>query len=168
MGTAYLSMGSNLGDRMDYLRRGVAGLAAAPGVKIREISSIFETTPVGLTDQPDYLNLVVAVETRLEPHELLRTCQAIEAENGRERFVRWGPRTLDIDLLLYDGVRLKTKELEIPHPRMHERAFVLVPLLEVEPEVTLDGEPAKTWLERIEGDEGQEVRYFASTRGWVT
>jgi len=164
--TAYLSMGSNLGDRLELLRSGVKGLAATPGVRVVKLSSIYETTPVGVTGQPDYLNLVAAIETELTPYELLRTCLAIEKENGRERSVRWGPRTLDLDILLYDDVHMETDDLVIPHPRMKERAFVLVPLLEIEPEIVVLGQPASDWLDQIP-DKGQKVRYFASTRGWI-
>jgi 2-amino-4-hydroxy-6-hydroxymethyldihydropteridine pyrophosphokinase len=164
--TAYLSMGSNLGDRLAFLRSGVKGLVAAPGVRVVKLSSIYETTPVGVTGQPDYLNLVAAIETGLTPHELLSTCLAIEKENGRERSVRWGARTLDLDILLYDDVQMETDDLVIPHPRMKERAFVLVPLLEIEPEIVVLGQPASVWLKQIP-DKGQEVRYFASTHEWI-
>lgn len=167
MRTAYLSLGSNLGDRMEYLRRGVAGLHAMPGVRVVRLSSVYETEPVGVEGQPPYLNLVAVVSTRLDPHALLAACQTVESANGRVRTVRWGARTLDIDLLLYEGVELDTPELAIPHPRMHERAFVLMPLIEVAPDIALLGKPASEWLQQVRGREGQSVEWSASTKNWL-
>ena len=128
--TAYIALGTNLGDRLANLRFGVLNL---PGV--RAMSSIYETDPVGGPDnQGAYLNMVAEVETRLDPFALLNVCRRIELGAGRVRTVRWGPRTLDLDVLLYGDTRIESDELTIPHPRMWERRFVLAPLAEIAPQ----------------------------------
>jgi 2-amino-4-hydroxy-6-hydroxymethyldihydropteridine diphosphokinase len=132
---AYIALGSNLGDRLGYLQLGVDALARVPGVVVRAVSRVYETEPVGGPRQDAYLNAVVAIETDLEPHELLRRCQHVEELAARERKERWGPRTLDVDILLMDGVRCDTEDLTIPHPRMWERGFVLAPLRDVAPDL---------------------------------
>jgi 2-amino-4-hydroxy-6-hydroxymethyldihydropteridine diphosphokinase len=131
---AYAALGANLGDREASLREAIRRLGDVAGVDVRRISHIYETDPVGYTDQPAFLNMAVALETSLAPLELLRAMLAIEKEMGRVRDIRWGPRVIDLDLLLYDGVKMNTDELTLPHPRMGERAFVLVPLRDVWPE----------------------------------
>jgi 2-amino-4-hydroxy-6-hydroxymethyldihydropteridine diphosphokinase len=130
---AYVGLGSNLGDRGRTLREAVDRLAATPGVEVVAVSSLRETDPVGpVTDQPRFLNGAVAVETSLGARALLDRLLAIEAELGRTREgPRGGPRTLDLDLLLYGDERLDEPGLEVPHPRLHERAFVLEPLAEL-------------------------------------
>jgi 2-amino-4-hydroxy-6-hydroxymethyldihydropteridine diphosphokinase len=128
--TAYVALGSNLGDRLGYLRRAVGALRAAGGIEVAGVSSVYETDPVG-PPQPEYLNAVVRIETELVPHDLLRALKGIERELGRTPSERWGPREIDLDLLLYGEERLDTDELVVPHPRMAERAFVLVPLGEL-------------------------------------
>jgi len=131
---AYFGIGSNLGDRLGFLQLAVDELAAADGVRVVAVSPVYETDPVGGPDQPDYLNAVVAVDTALTARELLRIAQAVEAEAERVRTVRWGPRTLDVDLLLVGDERIDEPELVVPHPRMAERAFVVVPLADLDPE----------------------------------
>lgn len=128
MTRAFLGLGSNLGDRREHLR---AAIASLPGVTA--MSDLYETDPVGGPSQGRYLNLVVEIETDLEPHALLGVCHRIESAAGRVRDVRWGPRTLDVDILWIDGVVVDTPDLQIPHPRMHERRFVLEPLSELDP-----------------------------------
>ncbi len=130
---AYLGIGSNLGERLGYLQLAVDHLAATDGVTVVGVSPVYETAPVGGPDQPDYLNAVVALDTALDPHELLRIAQGIEAEGERVRTVRWGPRTLDVDVLLVGDERVDTPDLVVPHPRMAERAFVVVPLADLDP-----------------------------------
>lgn len=132
MATAYLSLGSNLGDRLAMLAEAVRRLGTQ-AVRVTGVSSVYETAPWGKTDQPAFLNLVVELETDLDPHSLLRHILAVEQSLGRVRLERWGPRTVDIDILLYDDEQIATPDLEIPHPRMADRAFVLVPLLEIAP-----------------------------------
>ncbi|MBD7909497.1 2-amino-4-hydroxy-6-hydroxymethyldihydropteridine diphosphokinase [Sporosarcina gallistercoris] len=134
MNTAFISIGTNMGDREEFLKLAVTTLCATDGIASVETSSIYETAPVGVTDQPDFLNMVVRVETVLESLELLAECQRIEMELGRVRTIRWGPRTADLDILLYNSDRIESETLSVPHPRMRERAFVLIPLTELAPE----------------------------------
>jgi len=132
---AYIALGSNLGDRLGYLQLGVDALARESGVVVLAVSRVYETAPVGGPPQDAYLNAVVAIETTLEPGELLHSCQHVEELAARERKERWGPRTLDVDILLIDGVRADTEDLTLPHPRMWERGFVLAPLRDVAPDL---------------------------------
>jgi 2-amino-4-hydroxy-6-hydroxymethyldihydropteridine diphosphokinase len=132
---AYLALGSNLGDRQAHLRLGVDALARVPGVEVLAISRVYETAPVGGPPQDQYLNAVVAIETNLEPIPFLRRCQAIEELAQRERAERWGPRTLDVDILLMGDCVMDVDDLTIPHPRMWERGFVLAPLRDVAPDL---------------------------------
>ncbi len=127
----YLGLGSNLGDRDANLRAALTALA--PAVRVSRLSSVYETAPMHLLEQPDFHNLVCEGETALAPQELLRTLKAIERALGRTPGPRYGPRLIDIDILLYDDLTLETPDLCIPHPRMVERAFVLVPLVEIAP-----------------------------------
>lgn len=131
---AYLSLGSNLGDREAHLRAALHKLPS-DGVILRRISSVYETAPVDLTEQPDFLNLVAEVETALSPAKLLAHVQSIERELGRERTVAKGPRTVDIDILLYGRVVVDSVDLQVPHPRMHLRRFVLEPMAELAPQL---------------------------------
>ncbi len=133
MRRAHLGVGSNLGERLAYLQLAVDELAKADGVTVVGVSPVYETAPVGGPEQPDYLNAVVAVDTTLTARELLRVAQGIEAEAERVRTVRWGPRTLDVDLLLVGDERIDDPDLVVPHPRMTERAFVMVPLADLDP-----------------------------------
>ena len=128
---AFLSLGSNMGDRPTMLAAACDALAALPGTVVVAASGVYETAPHEYCDQPDFLNQVVCVDTALEPHDLLTQCQRIENEHGRVRGLRFGPRTLDIDILLYQDVEIGEPDLMLPHPRMLSRAFVLVPLAEV-------------------------------------
>jgi len=134
---AYLGLGSNLGDRLANLRRAV-GLLDREGVTVVRTSRVYETAPVG-PPQPEYLNAVVEVATDLGPHDLLRVCLGIEERMGRVRVERWGARVVDIDLLTYGRERIEDPDLVVPHPRMHERAFALVPLLELDADPPLPG-----------------------------
>jgi 2-amino-4-hydroxy-6-hydroxymethyldihydropteridine diphosphokinase len=128
---AFIGAGANLGDRAATLAGAVARLKAWNGVLTAASSSVYATKPVGVVDQPMFLNLVIGVETTLTPEELLRALLEIEREFGRVRAGRWGPRTLDLDLLVFEGETRATPDLELPHPRMLERSFVTVPLREL-------------------------------------
>lgn len=132
---AYLGLGSNLGDRAAHLQGAVHGLAATDGITVVAVSSVYETEPVGGPDQPDYLNAVVAVDTDLTARQLLEVAQRLEGEAGRdrEREERWGPRTLDVDVLLVGDEHVEEADLVVPHPRLFERAFVMVPLADLDP-----------------------------------
>ena len=133
MSRAYLALGSNLGDRVANLQFAVDALGSAEGVEVLDVSRVYETEPVGGPPQDAYLNAVVAIETSLAPRALLALGQQIERDAHRVRAERWGPRTLDVDLLLYDDVRLDEPDLIVPHPRMWERGFVMAPLRDVAP-----------------------------------
>jgi 2-amino-4-hydroxy-6-hydroxymethyldihydropteridine diphosphokinase len=135
--TAYLALGSNLGDRLQHLQRAVDLLGDEEGIRVVASSRVWETDPVGGPPQPRYLNAVVRVETDLEPRELLAACQRVESALGRVRIERWGPRTIDVDVLTYDDRIVDEPDLQVPHPRIAERAFVLAPLLELEPDPAL-------------------------------
>jgi 2-amino-4-hydroxy-6-hydroxymethyldihydropteridine diphosphokinase len=139
---AYLGIGSNLGDRLAYLQLAVDELGTTAGIVVVGVSPVYETAPVGGPEQPDYLNAVVAVDTVLTARELLGVAQGIEAAAERVRTVRWGPRTLDVDVLLVGDERVDDPDLVVPHPRLAERAFVVVPLAELDP----------AWRTRIPAD----------------
>jgi 2-amino-4-hydroxy-6-hydroxymethyldihydropteridine diphosphokinase len=130
---AYLGIGANLGDRVARLQGAVDGLVATPDVTVIAVSPVYETAPVGGPPQPDYLNAVVAVETTLSPRGLLGVANRLEAEADRVREEHWGPRTLDVDVLLVGDLTVAEPDLVVPHPRMTERAFVLVPLADLDP-----------------------------------
>jgi 2-amino-4-hydroxy-6-hydroxymethyldihydropteridine diphosphokinase len=130
---AYLGIGSNLGDRAAHLQAAVDGLAATPGISVVAVSPVYETAPVGGPPQDDYLNAVVAVDTALAPRALLEAGQRLEAAAHRVRRERWGPRTLDVDVLLVGDDEVHEPDLEVPHPRMAEREFVLAPLADLDP-----------------------------------
>ena len=135
--TCYLSLGSNLGARAENLLTALRRLGSLAGVRIERLSSLYDTTPVGVTEQPRFLNMVAELRVQLPARELLAACQRIERELGRDRQQRWGPRTLDLDLLLYGKARSDDPQLVLPHPRMTERQFVLVPLTEIAPDLVL-------------------------------
>lgn len=137
MTAVYLGLGSNLGDRPGNLKRALEALARK--VKVVRVSSIYETEPVGFLSQPRFLNAVCKVETGLKPLELLRFVKNTETELGRRQSFRDAPREIDIDILLYGSVVMDTPELTVPHPRMTERAFVLVPLVEIAPDAVHPG-----------------------------
>lgn len=136
MNVAYLSIGTNLGEREENLAYAVELLRKE--VNVTAVSSIYETAPVGVTDQPAFLNICVALETELEAHALLNVCQQIEQELGRVRLYRWGPRSIDLDILLFNHENIETESLLVPHPRMFERSFVIAPLVEIAPHVLND------------------------------
>ena len=133
MHRAYLALGSNLGDRRAHLQHAVDALAARGDTEVVGMSKVYATAPVGGPEQGEYLNAVVTIDTSCSPHELLDIAHEIEQSADRVRTERWGPRTLDVDVLLYDDLTLDDADLTIPHPRMFERDFVLVPLRDVAP-----------------------------------
>lgn len=139
MTKAIIALGTNIEPREKYFIQALEMLTEHVDITILNTSSIYETDPVGYEDQPDFLNMVIEVDTALKPMELLRYLQSIEERLGRERMIRFGPRTIDLDILLYNQENIKMEHLEVPHPRMHERAFVLVPLAEIAPEHVVPG-----------------------------
>lgn len=163
---AWLGLGSNLGDREGNLRRALESLSAAGDVEIIRVSSVYETAPVGMTEQPDFLNLVAGVRTALDPHALLRRCLEVEDALGRVREERWGPRLIDVDVLLYEDEVVDTQELVLPHPEMLRRAFVLAPLLELEPGLRMpDGSPASDALDALGEEDRAGVVKWGDTEG---
>jgi 2-amino-4-hydroxy-6-hydroxymethyldihydropteridine diphosphokinase len=131
---AYIGLGSNLGERHENIREALKLLEASGTVRVLKVSSSYETAPVGYTEQGMFINACAEIETSLTPAELLALCQETESRLGRVRSIKWGPRTIDLDILLYGETVIDTPELKVPHPLMHERDFVLVPLCEIAPD----------------------------------
>jgi 2-amino-4-hydroxy-6-hydroxymethyldihydropteridine diphosphokinase len=136
---AFLGLGSNVGDRLAYLRDAVRLLDDEDGIRVVRCSRIWETAPIGGPPQPDFLNAVIEVDLDRTPRELLAAAHRVEAALGRVREIRWGPRTIDVDVLLIGDRTIDEPDLVVPHPRIAERAFVLLPLLELEPDLALPG-----------------------------
>jgi len=128
---AYIAIGSNIGERYENMKQAITHLDTHDEIEVEQESDVYETDPVGYTDQPQFLNMVIRVKTTLKPEALLKEQLRIELLLGRKREIRFGPRTIDLDLLIYDNVSMETELLILPHPRMMERAFVLVPLFDV-------------------------------------
>ncbi len=132
--TAYIGLGGNLADPLEHVRSARLAIIAIPGIRELDFSGLYRSAPMGPAGQPDYVNAVMAVETTLAPHELLKALQAIESSHGRIRTgQRWGPRTLDLDILLYGGEQITDESLTVPHPGIAEREFVLYPLAAIAP-----------------------------------
>lgn len=154
---AYISLGTNMGDREANIHNAIQELKDHKLITIEEISSIYETDPVGYLDQDPFLNLVVKISTNLNPIELLEVTQMIEKNLGRIRDIRWGPRTIDLDILLYNQENIEAEHLRIPHPRMFERSFVLIPLKEINPSYRVDNklledEGVRLWKQKNGGE----------------
>ena len=150
MTRAYLGLGSNVGDKPAMIAGAVTRLAATPGIRVVARSSDYRTPPWGDTDQDWFLNAAVAVDTELSPHALLDACLAIEADLGRVRERRWGPRRIDIDVLHYAGAAVSDERLVLPHRFVRERAFVLVPLAEIAPDLVLGDETVTEALAHLD------------------
>ena len=157
MHTAYLGLGSNIGERELQLEQAVTFLNSEEGIKVTQVSPIYETKPVGYTEQPDFLNMCIEISTELEALDLLKVCMMVEQQLHRVRNERWGPRTIDIDILLYDQSVIQSPDLEVPHPRMTERAFVMVPLNDIASNVV---EPiSKKYIWELLSNDEQVVKY---------
>lgn len=155
----YIALGSNMGDRELHLYSAVKEISSHEEVMLETFSSIYETDPVGFEDQDKFLNMVVKVKTKLGPSELLRFLQEVELMYGRERKIKWGPRTLDLDILLYNQENIETERLIIPHPRMTQRAFVLLPLIEIDKNIQIPSieTPVNTLINELQDREGVRV-----------
>jgi 2-amino-4-hydroxy-6-hydroxymethyldihydropteridine diphosphokinase len=162
MTTAIVGLGGNIGDSRNLMRSAIALLAAHPGIVVRAISALYRTAPWGKTDQPAFLNAAARLETTLSCRELLESILRIERELGRERGERWGPRTLDLDILLFGDAEVDEPGLHVPHPRLAERAFALQPLVDVAPDAAFAGRRAADWL--ADADRAGLVRL--DTPGW--
>ncbi len=147
---AFLSLGSNMGDRLEYLSKAIDKIAEIQGCNILNKSRVYETEPWGYENQEAFLNLCISVETYLSPYELLESLQTIELELDRVRKIHWGPRTIDIDILLFDDIICEDDKLTIPHPRMRERAFVLIPLYDIEKNLIIDGIKLEDLINKID------------------
>ncbi|GJE60311.1 2-amino-4-hydroxy-6-hydroxymethyldihydropteridine diphosphokinase [Methylobacterium trifolii] len=150
MSRAYLGLGSNVGDKAAMLRAAVEGLAATPGIRVVARSSDYRTPPWGDTDQDWFLNAALGIETTLSPHALLDACLGVEQALGRIRERRWGPRVIDIDVLSYAGAEVSDERLVLPHRYVRERAFVLVPLAEIAPDLVVGGETVSEALAKLD------------------
>jgi len=161
--TAFLSLGGNLGDPARTMAAALRLLDADPSTRVAAVSSLYRTPPWGKTDQPDFLNAAARLETTRAPRDLLGLCLDVERRLKRERRERWGPRLVDLDILLFQGEVVHEPGLEIPHPRMLERAFVLVPLAEIAPDLEIAGEGVSTHLARVDGG---GIQRLAGGDGW--
>lgn len=158
MSHIYLALGSNIEPRETYLAKALDALNAYQQITIVKKSSVYKTAPVGYTDQADFLNMVVEVDTSLLPLALLDVCQAIEKQLGRKRDIRFGPRTIDLDILMYNQENRETERLTLPHPRMLERAFVLIPLGEIAPELIIPATGDKRVQDYIEALPERDIK----------
>lgn len=172
MHLAYIGFGSNIGDRLTYIQNAICSLSESDGIVLQEISSLYETEPVGSIAQDRFLNGVAAIQTDYTPHYLLQLLKDIEKSVGRQHRKRWGPREIDIDILIYSNIRINTPELVLPHPEMHIRRFVLVPFAEITPDVIhpVFNVSIQTLLERLADDKSVEkyregsLKYVLSTK----
>jgi len=163
--TAFIALGSNIGNRYDNLVNAINQLVSYPVIRLVNISSVYETDPVGYVDQDLFLNMVIKVQTSLSALELLDLCLKIEVELGRKREIKWGPRTIDLDILTFNQENIESEKLHVPHPRMLERAFVLVPLVEIDENLRLPGvdKPLNILLDELPDKEG--VRLWKRKNG---
>jgi len=158
---AWIGLGSNLGNPGGQLKKALLQLGGTPGIELRKISGFYRSAPWGKLDQDDFFNAVAMVETELQPGELLEVLLQIEQQLGRDRSAgRWGPRCIDLDLLTYDDLVMKSPGLELPHPRMHLRAFVLRPVLELDPDFMIAGK--RSAKECLSGLNDQEIEYIGT------
>jgi 2-amino-4-hydroxy-6-hydroxymethyldihydropteridine diphosphokinase len=147
---ATLALGSNLGDRVGNIEEAIARLTADGAVELGARSRLYRTAPWGVTDQDWFVNACIAIKTSLSPRELLRRCQAVENGMGRVRTKRWGPRNIDVDILTFGTLNVDEADLRIPHPLIAERAFVLIPLRDIAPDLRIDGQAIETLLGRLD------------------
>lgn len=150
MTVAVLGLGGNVGDSRKLIAGAIQRLAANSRIEIEDVSALYRTPPWGKTDQPPFLNAAARIETSLQPRTLLNAVLDVERDLGRERTERWGPRTIDIDILIFGSVEVDEPWLHIPHPRLTERAFALVPLIDVLPDAMIGGRTANEWLKRVD------------------
>lgn len=162
---AYIGLGSNLGNPEQQIRQAVIALKQLPDSQFQSLSNLYQSLPVGPQDQPEFLNAVALIQTSLKPEQLLDELQSIEHRQLRERTIRWGPRTIDLDILLYGQLIMKTARLEIPHPEICHRLFVLRPLLDISPELALpDGQRLSKLLQiQKEG----HIKHFTSGEAFL-
>ncbi|WP_042275179.1 2-amino-4-hydroxy-6-hydroxymethyldihydropteridine diphosphokinase [[Clostridium] dakarense] len=160
MNKAYLGLGTNMGDRLDYINSACEILSNNNNIKITNKSKLYETKAWGYTDQADFLNLCLEIETSLDKYELLKICQDVEQKLNRERIIRWGPRTIDVDILFFNDIILNNENLSLPHPRISERAFVLIPLMDLNQSLLIKGKVISEYLNSLTNEERDEVKEY--------
>jgi 2-amino-4-hydroxy-6-hydroxymethyldihydropteridine diphosphokinase len=165
MNQAFISLGSNIGDRFEFLKEALKTLESSYPIEVVNVSSIYETDPVGYADQDLFLNMAAKLKTELSANELLEACLETEKELGRKREIHWGPRTIDLDILLFNDENIISERLVIPHPRMFERSFVIIPLLEISPDavITSLNKPLSKVADELPDKEG--VRLWKEKNG---
>ncbi|MDV2583228.1 2-amino-4-hydroxy-6-hydroxymethyldihydropteridine diphosphokinase [Alkalibacillus haloalkaliphilus] len=156
----YIALGSNIEPREQYLNKAIETLDSLNELNIIDTSPVYQTKPVGYTKQGQFLNMVVLAETDLSPEQLLKETQSVEKELGRERDIRFGPRTIDLDILMFGDQTIQLDHLTVPHPRMVERAFVLVPLKDLNPQLHIEGTSVQTYIERLDETEIEGVELY--------
>ena len=160
MNKSYLGLGTNMGDRDKYLSDACVLLNNHEKINITKKSKIYETKAWGYTEQADFLNVCLEVDTSLNEYELLSVCQEVEQKLDRKRIIRWGPRTIDVDILFFNDIVLNDENLLIPHPRIKERAFVLIPLMDLNSKLSIDGKTIDVHLNSLTKKERDEVKEF--------
>lgn len=160
MNKAYLGLGTNMGDRLDYINSACKILSNNNNIDITNKSKLYETKAWGYTDQADFLNLCLEIETSLDEYELLKVCQEVEQQLNRERIIRWGPRTIDVDILFFNDIILDNENLSLPHPRISERAFVLIPLMDLNQNLLIKDKVISEYLNSLTNEERDEVKEY--------
>ncbi|MGB7605324.1 MAG: 2-amino-4-hydroxy-6-hydroxymethyldihydropteridine diphosphokinase [Lutisporaceae bacterium] len=159
MPKAYLGLGGNVGNRKSNINEAIRLLESHSEIRVCKRSADYETAPVGYEQQEWFLNVVVEIETTLPPYELLTLCNDVEQQLKRVRLIRWGPRTIDIDILIYEGFESKEDRLIVPHPRMTERAFVIIPLMEIAPNLHINGRDIKEIAKDLYNQKIRKLEY---------
>lgn len=162
MNRVYLGLGTNMGDRLEYLHGACEILNKNDYINITKKSKIYETKAWGYTDQADFLNMCLEIETTLDTYELLGICQKVEQKLNRERIIRWGPRTIDVDILFFNDIILDDENLSIPHPRISERAFVLIPLMDLNSDLKIKETTIENYLNSLTCEEREQVKEYVS------
>ncbi|MCR8744993.1 2-amino-4-hydroxy-6-hydroxymethyldihydropteridine diphosphokinase [Romboutsia lituseburensis] len=160
MNKVYLGLGTNMGDRIEYLYSACEILNKNESISITKKSKIYETKAWGYTDQADFLNMCIEIETDLNTYDLLSVCQEVEKTLNRERIIRWGPRTIDVDILFFNDIIINDENLSIPHPRISERAFVLVPLMDLNSKLEIKGTTIENYLNSLTCEEREQVKEY--------
>ena len=157
MNKAYLGLGTNMGDKEAYLKEACKIISDNPNINIVKISKVYKTKAWGYTNQDDFLNICIEVDTNLSPEELLEVCHEVENKLNRVRVIRWGPRTIDVDILFFNNIISTDENLILPHPRIKERAFVLIPLMDLNKELVIDNKTISYYLSNLEKEELKQV-----------
>ena len=160
MNKAYLGLGTNMGDRLEYLNSACTILSQYENINITNKSKIYETKAWGYTDQADFLNMCLEIETSLDEFQLLEVCGEVEQKLNRERIIRWGPRTIDVDILFFNDIILNNEKLSIPHPRISERAFVLIPLMDLNTNLVIKNKTIDVYLNSLSSEERGQVKEY--------